>query len=105
MSNGNYLLTYMFSTYQNSLEFLYIKYIWTDCGVLPLLIGGLYTYNTTTYGGTMTAECNDGHDLYGSNIRQCLETGEWNGTTTTCVIKGNFPSKTYNLKVNFNYGN
>lgn len=59
-----------------------------DCGALPPLTGGLYTYNATTYGGTLTAECNDGHDLYGSNVRQCLETGDWNGTTTTCVIKG-----------------
>ncbi|XP_053391178.1 CUB and sushi domain-containing protein 3-like [Mercenaria mercenaria] len=58
-----------------------------DCGELPPIDGGVYSFNGTTYGEVLTAECNVGYDLHGSSLRQCQSSGNWSGSTAICTIK------------------
>ena len=43
--------------------------------------------NMTTYPQKVQFMCDEGFNLRGSNIRQCLSTGNWSGNITFCEGK------------------
>ncbi|KAK4305073.1 hypothetical protein Pmani_023017 [Petrolisthes manimaculis] len=45
---------------------------------------GRVTGNNYTFGGTITYQCNEGHDLVGEATRTCLASKEWSGTSPYC---------------------
>lgn len=55
-----------------------------DCGGLATPTNGSSRGNFTTYPHEVTFKCDQGFNLRGSRIRQCLSSGNWSGNETTC---------------------
>ena len=64
-----------------------------DCGVLPTPVKASKVLEThTRVDGMVRFKCTEkGYEISGSEIRKCLNTGLWSGTTTKCTSK--FDSK------------
>ena len=54
----------------------------------PLTNGMIECLNESTigvFGDTCTFSCNDGFELQGSNLEECLADGSWSGGNVTCI--------------------
>lgn len=51
----------------------------------PILHGVQRVYGNGTYGTTVYVECQAEYSLVGSEIRQCLKNGTWNGVAPSCI--------------------
>ena len=60
-----------------------------DCGVLPTPVKASKVLEThTRVDGVVRFKCTEkGYEISGSEIRKCLNTGLWSGTTTKCTSK------------------
>ena len=60
-----------------------------DCGVLPTPVKASKVLEThTRVDGIVRFKCTEkGYEISGSEIRKCLNTGSWSGTTTECTSK------------------
>ena len=60
-----------------------------DCGVLPTPVKASKVLEThTRVDGVVRFKCTEkGYEISGSEIRKCLNTGSWSGTTTECTSK------------------
>ncbi|XP_068694975.1 sushi, von Willebrand factor type A, EGF and pentraxin domain-containing protein 1-like isoform X1 [Montipora foliosa] len=58
-----------------------------DCGLLHVPINGSTFGNMTTFPNNVKFVCNDGFNLKGSRVRQCLSTGNWSGNNTVCEAR------------------
>ena len=60
-----------------------------DCGVLPTPAKASKVLEThTRVDGMVRFKCTEkGYEISGSEIRKCLNTGSWSGTTTKCTSK------------------
>ena len=58
-----------------------------DCGALNAPRNGSLVDNLTTYPHKVQFLCDEGFELQGSKIRQCLSTGNWSGTDSSCDRK------------------
>ena len=69
--------------------FVYLSLI--DCGTLPNPDNGGVSYSNgvTTYQEVATFTCDAGYILTGVVTRTCLASGNWDGSSPVCVIKGN----------------
>ena len=55
-----------------------------DCGPLKTPSNGSLVGNLTTYPHKLQFMCDEGFNLRGSKIRQCLSTGNWSGNESFC---------------------
>lgn len=55
-----------------------------DCGALKAPVNGSLVGNLTTYPHKVQFMCDEGFNLRGSKIRQCLSTGNWSGQDSFC---------------------
>ena len=55
-----------------------------NCGALQSPTNGSLLGNMTTYPHKVKLACNDGFNLRGSRVRQCLSHGNWSGSNTIC---------------------
>lgn len=58
-----------------------------QCPQLPN--GTIKCLNGSTIGmyeDTCTFSCDDGFQLRGSHLEECLDTGKWSGANATCVL-------------------
>ncbi|KAJ7383495.1 hypothetical protein OS493_027659 [Desmophyllum pertusum] len=55
-----------------------------DCGGLVTPTNGSSFGNLTTYPHQVVFNCDEGFNLRGSRIRQCLSSGNWSGNKTIC---------------------
>lgn len=64
-----------------------------DCGGLATPTNGSSRGSLTTYPHEVTFKCDEGFNLRGSRIRQCLSSGNWSGNETTCEgnVKNRMP--------------
>ncbi|XP_015755016.1 PREDICTED: sushi, von Willebrand factor type A, EGF and pentraxin domain-containing protein 1-like isoform X3 [Acropora digitifera] len=58
-----------------------------NCGALQSPTNGSLLGNMTTYPHKVKLACNDGFNLRGSRVRQCLSHGNWSGSNTICEAK------------------
>ncbi|XP_067016808.1 sushi, von Willebrand factor type A, EGF and pentraxin domain-containing protein 1-like isoform X2 [Acropora muricata] len=58
-----------------------------NCGALQSPTNGSLLGNMTTYPHMVKLACNDGFNLRGSRVRQCLSHGNWSGSNTICEAK------------------
>ena len=61
-----------------------------DCGTLKTPSNGSLVGNLTTYPQKVQFMCDEGFNLRGSNIRECLSTGNWSGNESFCEGKKKF---------------
>ena len=55
-----------------------------NCGVLETPSNGSLVGNLTTYPHKVQFMCDEGFNLRGSKIRECLSTGNWSGNESFC---------------------
>ena len=73
-----------------------------DCGVLPTPVKASKVLEThTRVDGVVRFKCTEkGYEISGSEIRKCLNTGSWSGTTTKCTSKlGSYKKKINKLNI------
>ena len=58
-----------------------------DCGNPGLPQNGRRSLSSTTFGSSVTFECNSGYKLEGQSSRQCQASGSWSGSVPQCVCK------------------
>uniref|UniRef100_A0A8B9KMC1 CUB and Sushi multiple domains 3a n=1 Tax=Astyanax mexicanus TaxID=7994 RepID=A0A8B9KMC1_ASTMX len=56
-----------------------------SCGILPTPPNGKKIGTQTTFGATAIFTCDAGYILVGSTVRECLASGLWSGTETSCL--------------------
>ena len=50
-----------------------------------VIFNGMLCYTGLTPGSTATYSCDKGYELNGSRVLECLPSGVWNGTDSTCT--------------------
>ena len=72
------------------LNFIFIILYIVTCEDLETPSNGNINCNSNNqplqYQDICTFQCNDGHEVQGSIVRQCEASGEWNGSRTQCNI-------------------
>ena len=63
---------------------MYIVSTAKNCSPLKTPSNGSLVGNLTTYPNKVKFICDEGFNLRGSNIRQCLSTGNWSGNESFC---------------------
>ena len=49
---------------------------------------GMLCYTGLTPGSTATYSCDEGYELNGTSVLECLPSGVWNGTQLVCKDSG-----------------
>ncbi|XP_045205733.2 CUB and sushi domain-containing protein 3-like [Mercenaria mercenaria] len=58
-----------------------------DCGLVGNLTNGEVSNGSTVYGSVKTFSCDNGYEMLGSNMSNCLENGSWSDNPPKCNIK------------------
>ena len=73
-----------------------------DCGPLKTPSNGSFVGNLTTYPQKVQFMCDEGFNLRGSKIRQCLSTGNWSGNESFCKGKKKYVENVIDCKITEN---
>ena len=73
-----------------------------DCGTLKTPSNGSFVGNLTTYPQKVQFICDEGFNLRGSKIRQCLSTGNWSGNESFCKGKKKYVENVIDCQITEN---
>lgn len=77
---------------------LYFNIVWTlDCGLPPAIANAYSGLGPSTIGSVRRYACEDGYDMIGTGVIECLNTGEWSKPEFSC--NGELPKHCYKFKI------
>lgn len=83
--NSNFLSFFIFSFIHSVIYlFFHFHYPGIQCPVLTAPDHGNMTGDSFTFKDTVEFDCDKGYLLTGSAVRECLNTGKWDGTPPVC---------------------